>query len=77
MSLSFQAILSTLQRHGAEFAVVAGVAAVLHGAPVTNRPAAELTLNISIIGSMGEGWNPQCSHPAAVLRQAWRPERAG
>lgn len=35
MSLSFQTILSTLQRHGVEFAVVGGVAAVLHGAPVT------------------------------------------
>lgn len=35
MSPSFQTILSALQRHGVEFAVVGGVAAVLHGAPVT------------------------------------------
>ncbi|MCK7592927.1 hypothetical protein [Pseudomarimonas salicorniae] len=35
MSPSFQTILAALQRHGVEFAVVGGVAAVLHGAPVT------------------------------------------
>jgi len=35
MSPSFLTILSALQRHGLEFAVVGGVAAVLHGAPVT------------------------------------------
>jgi hypothetical protein len=32
---SFQRILELLDRHGVEFAVVGGVAAVLHGAPVT------------------------------------------
>lgn len=32
---SFQRILETLNRHGVEFVVVGGVAAVLHGAPVT------------------------------------------
>lgn len=35
MSPSFQTILATLQRHEVEFVVVGGVAAVLHGAPVT------------------------------------------
>lgn len=35
MSPSFQTILAALQRNGLEFAVVGGVAAVLHGAPVT------------------------------------------
>lgn len=35
MSPSFQTILAALQRHGVEFVVVGGVAAVLHGAPVT------------------------------------------
>lgn len=35
MSPSFLTILVALQRHGVEFAVVGGVAAVLHGAPVT------------------------------------------
>jgi hypothetical protein len=35
MSPSFLTILGALQRNGVEFAVVGGVAAVLHGAPVT------------------------------------------
>jgi hypothetical protein len=35
MLLSFQTILETLTRHEVEFVVVGGVAAVLHGAPVT------------------------------------------
>lgn len=35
MSPSFQTILATLQRFDVEFVVVGGVAAVLHGAPVT------------------------------------------
>jgi predicted nucleotidyltransferase len=32
---SFQRLIETLNRHGVEFIVVGGVAAVLHGAPVT------------------------------------------
>jgi hypothetical protein len=32
---SFQRILELLDEHGVEFIVVGGVAAVLHGAPVT------------------------------------------